>query len=149
MTRTPPGTRADYGAFQALQTRWNDNDEYGHMNNATYLELFDTAVSLWQMENGIVLRGPDAVRLLVVESGIRYHAEAGFPDRLHAGLRLGHLGKSSLRFEIGLFRNDDDTACTEGFFTEVHTGPDGRPAPIPDDLRTVLATLERPAAASA
>lgn len=145
MTRQPPAGRDAYTAFRAMPTRWNDNDEYGHMNNATYLEIFDTAVSLWQMENGLVLRGPGATRMLVVESGIRYHAEAGFPDTLHAGLRVGHLGKSSVRFEIGLFRNDDRTACTEGFFTEVHTGPDGRPAPLPDALRRTFQTLVLPA----
>ncbi|MGR3495573.1 acyl-CoA thioesterase [Citreimonas sp.] len=142
MSRPAPGTRDAYAAFRAMPTRWNDNDEYGHINNATYLEIFDTAVSLWQIENGIALRGPGAVRFLVVESGIRYHAEAGFPDLLHAGLRVGHLGTSSVRFEIGLFRNDNHIACTEGFFTEVHAGPDGRPAPLPDALRARLAALQ-------
>ncbi|WP_084794259.1 acyl-CoA thioesterase [Pseudoponticoccus marisrubri] len=141
MSRPPPGTRGAYRAFHALPTRWKDNDEYGHMNNAEYLSLFDTAVSLWQMENGITLRGPDALRLLVVETGCRYHEEAGFPDLIHAGLRVGHLGRSSLRFEIGLFRNDADRACTEGFFTQVLTGPDGRPTPLPDDLRALFQTL--------
>ena len=76
-----------------------------------------------------------------METGCRYHAEAGFPDVIHAGLRLGHLGRSSVRFEIGLFRNDDDTACTEAFFAQVLTGPDGRPAPIPDPVRAIFERL--------
>ncbi|WP_323766556.1 acyl-CoA thioesterase [Antarctobacter sp.] len=141
MTRPAPGTRADYRAFRTLPTRWMDNDEYGHMNNATYLSLFDTAISLWQMENGIPIRGPNAMRLLVVETGCRYHAEAGFPDTIHAGLRLGHIGTSSMRTEIGLFRNDENTACTEGFFTQVLTGAQGRPAPLPLPLRETLQAL--------
>lgn len=141
MSRQPPATRADYMAFRLMPTRWMDNDEYGHMNNATYLSFFDTAVSLWQMENGIAIRGPQAVRLLVVETGCRYHAEAGFPDAIHAGLRVGHMGTSSLRMEVGLFRNDDQTACTEGFFTQVLTGDDGRPTPLPDDLRRIFGQL--------
>lgn len=141
MSRTPPGARADYRAFRALPTRWMDNDEYGHMNNATYLSLFDTAISLWQMDNGITLRGPQAMRLLVVETGCTYHAEAGFPDLIHAGLRLGHLGTSSMRTEVGLFRNDDTTACTEGFFTQVLTDTDGRPTALPPALREILQTL--------
>ena len=138
MSRPTPATRADYRAFRTLPTRWMDNDEYGHMNNATYLSLVDTAVSLWQMDQGIAIRGPGAMRFVVVETGLRYHAEAGFPDTIHAGLRLGHLGRSSFRFEVGLFRNDDDTACTEAFFAMVLTDADGRPTPLPDRIRTLF-----------
>ena len=141
MSRQPPSTRTDYRAFRALPTRWMDNDELGHMNNATYVSLVDTAISLWQMDNGIAIRGPEALRFVVVESGFRYHAEAGFPDLIHAGLRVGHLGRSSTRFEVGLFRNDAQTACTEAFFAMVLTGPDGRPRPVPEDLRAVFSTL--------
>ncbi|MBP0481620.1 acyl-CoA thioesterase [Sagittula salina] len=141
MARIPPGNRADYRAFQTIPTRWKDNDQYGHMNNAEYLSLFDTAVSLWQLAQGIALTGPEAHRFLVVESGTRYHAQAGFPDLIHVGLRVGHLGTSSLRFEIGLFRNDEDYACAEGFFAQVLTGPDGRPTAMPDQLRHRFAAL--------
>lgn len=141
MNRLPPGTRADYRAFRTLPTRWMDNDEYGHMNNATYLSFFDTAISLWQLDNGIQIRGPEAMRLLTVETGCRYHAETGFPDLITAGLRIGHLGTSSVRFEVGLFRNDDTTASAEGFFTQVLTGDDGRATPIPDKVRARLAEL--------
>lgn len=140
-SRSAPGTRDAYRAFQILPTRWMDNDEYGHMNNATYLSLFDTALSLWQIQNGIAIRGPNALRFLVVETGCRYHTEAGFPDVIHAGLRLGHLGRSSMRSEIGLFRNRDTTACTEGFFTQVLTDDAGRPTPIPPEIRNILQPL--------
>ncbi|MDU8911377.1 thioesterase family protein [Aestuariicoccus sp. MJ-SS9] len=138
MARVPPGSRADYGFFRALPTRWRDNDEYGHLNNAVYLSLIDTALSLWQLDQGIEIRGPEAARFLVVESGCRFHAEAGFPDVLHAGLRVAHLGTSSFRTEVGLFVNDADTAAAEGFFAQVHVGPDGAPAPLPDDIRARL-----------
>lgn len=141
MPRTPPRQRDAYQAFRALPTRWMDNDEYGHMNNATYLSFIDTAVSLWQMEQGIAIRGPAATRFLVIETGLRYHAELGFPDLVHAGLRIGHLGTSSLRFEVGLFRNDDTTASAEGFFAQVLVDDDNRPTPIPDPLRDIFKTL--------
>lgn len=145
MTRPAPGTRADYRAFIPLQTRWADNDEYGHLNNAQYLALFDTAVSLWQMDQGIKITGPDALRFLVVESGCRYHAEAGFPDTLHAGLRIGHLGRSSFRYEIGLFRNDQDQACTEGFFAQVYVDAQTRPATLPPAVKALFEPLLMPA----
>lgn len=141
MARTPPGTRDAYGAFRAVPTRWMDNDAYGHLNNATYLSFIDTAVSLWQMDHGIQIQGPEAARFLVIETGIRYHSEMGFPDIIHAGLRLGHLGTSSLRFEVGLFRNDDTTASAEGFFAQVLVDDTNRPAPIPERLRTVFEAL--------
>ena len=141
MTRQPPGTRADYRAFRTLPTRWQDNDAYGHLNNATYYALFDTAVSLWQIDQGIEIIGPNSTKFLVIESGCRYHAEMGFPDILTAGLRIGHIGTSSFRYEIALFANETDTAGAEGFFTQVHVGPDSRPAPLSDDIRAILEQL--------
>jgi acyl-CoA thioester hydrolase len=141
MPRTPPGTRAEYRAFRTLPTRWQDNDEYGHLNNATYYALFDTAVSLWQMEQGIEIRGPNATKFLVVESGCRYHAELGFPDILTAGIRIAHIGTSSFRYEVALFGNDSDIAGAEGFFTQVHVGDEGRPTPLSDAVRQTLSQL--------
>ncbi|WP_416883469.1 acyl-CoA thioesterase [Marivita sp.] len=141
MPRTPPGTRAEYRAFRTLPTRWQDNDEYGHLNNATYYALFDTAVSLWQMEQGIEIRGPNATKFLVVESGCRYHAELGFPDILTAGIRIAHIGTSSFRYEVALFGNDSDIAGAEGFFTQVHVGDEGRPTQLSDAVRQTLSQL--------
>ncbi len=146
MTRPGPSPRADWPSLRPLQTRWKDNDALGHMNNAEYLSLFDTAISLWQIENGIAITGPEALRFVVVENGCRYFAEAGFPDTLHAGLRLGHLGRSSFRFDLALFRNTEERACTEAFFAMVLTDADGRPAALPDRLRAALTTLLPPTA---
>lgn len=142
MSRRPgPGTRDGYRAFRAMPTRWMDNDAYGHMNNATYFSLFDTAVSLWQMENGIDIQGPDAVRFLLVENTCRYFSELGFPDLVHAGLRIGHMGRSSVLFEVGLFRGNALEASAEGTFAQVHVGADGQPSPIPDPVRAILDPL--------
>ncbi len=141
MSRQPPGTRADYRAFVPMPTRWRDNDAYGHMNNAVYIELFDSALGSWQIAQGIRIHGEGAMQLVVVESGCRYHAEAGYPDALKIGLRLAHLGRSSFKVDLAMFRNDEDTACAEGFFSQVHMGAEGRPEPMPDLLRDALTTL--------
>lgn len=141
MTRTPPSQRGAYARFFPIQTRWKDNDAYGHINNVTYLSYFDTVVSLWQIEQGMQIAEAGGLRFLVVESGCTYHAEARFPDRLQAGIRVGKLGTSSVRFEIGIFRDGADTACVEGFFVHVLVNPDTRPIPIPDDARARLAAL--------
>lgn len=141
MSRPLPSLRSAYRDFLPMQTRWADNDEYGHMNNATYMSIFDTTISMWQMHNGLDIRGAKALRFLVVESGCRYFSETGFPDALHAGIRLGHLGNSSCRFEIGLFCNDQPTASAEGFFAQVLVDDRSNPTPIPARVRETLSRL--------
>lgn len=141
MSRQPPSTRDQYKGFVPLQTRWADNDAYGHLNNATYLSLFDTAMSLWQLQNGIDIQGPDALRFLVVESGCRYFAELAFPEDLSAGLRIPHIGTSSYRMEFALFKAGQSTAAAEGFFAQVLTDPSSTPIPIPPQTRAILETL--------
>ncbi|WP_255670643.1 thioesterase family protein [Cognatishimia sp. F0-27] len=118
-----------------------DNDEYGHMNNATYLSLTDTAVSLWQIENGLAIRGPGALRFLVVETRLIYFAETGFPDTIHAGLRCARLGTSSVALEVGLFANDAPQTCTLAHFAQVLTDTEGRPTPIPEHVRRIYQSL--------
>ena len=103
MPRTPPATRKDYPVFYQLPTRWMDNDQYGHMNNVIHYSLIDTAVTNWQLEQSVFDLSGDKVRFLVVESGCVYHDEAGYPDLIHAGVRVGHIGKLSWRYEVGLF----------------------------------------------
>ncbi|WP_081718935.1 thioesterase family protein [Aliihoeflea sp. 2WW] len=119
-----------------------DNDAYGHMNNVVHYSLFDTAVNGWLIENGVldIYRGSQIG--LVVETGCRYFAEMAFPDTIHAGIRVAKLGNSSVRYEIGLFRNDEDEAAAEGFFVHVYVDAGTRrPAPLDPALRTLLESI--------
>ena len=142
MPRTPPALRQAYFDFSVLQTRWMDNDQYGHMNNVVHYSLFDTAVSNWQMAQGGFNVTGEVTKLMVVESGCRYFDEAGYPDLIHVGLRLGHLGNSSWRYDLGLFRNEIDTAFAEGFFAQVQVdAKSGRPTPVSPDMRAALEQL--------
>ncbi|EAU45129.1 MULTISPECIES: acyl-CoA thioesterase [Salipiger] len=141
MTRKAPSPRSAYRAFFSVQTRWDDNDLYGHINNVTYLKYIDTVVALWQTGQGVDLGADADLRYLVVESGATYHSEARFPEQLHAGLRVGRLGNSSVRYEVGIFREDDEIACVEGFFIQVAVDRDTRPAPVPAGLRAALETI--------
>ena len=140
--RPQPSQRSAYKAFRALTTRWMDNDPYGHMNNVVHYSLFDTAVNGWLIDQGVLdFRAGKQVGL-VVETGCRYFSELAFPDRVTAGLRVGRLGTSSVRYEIGLFRNDDDLAAAEGFFVHVYVDRlTRRPMPLADTLRTALQGL--------
>ncbi|KKL51764.1 hypothetical protein LCGC14_2292230 [marine sediment metagenome] len=140
--RAGPGARGDYRAFRTLQTRWADNDIYGHMNNVVHYALFDTAVNGWLIDQGLLEPGRGAAICLVVETGCRYFAEMRFPDIVHAGLRVAHLGGSSVRFEIGLFRNDEDRAAAEGHFVHVNVDRDSRrPVPFDRSARQAYAGL--------
>jgi acyl-CoA thioester hydrolase len=140
--RSGPGRRSDYKVFRTVGTRWSDNDIYGHMNNVVHYSLFDTAVNGYLIENGILdIKGGSEI-CLVVETGCRYHAEMAFPDVVTAGIRISKLGKSSVRYEIGLFRNDEETASAEGFFIHVNVSRlDRRPVPFGADARRVLEPL--------
>ncbi|WEJ08413.1 acyl-CoA thioesterase [Sinorhizobium prairiense] len=140
--RTGPGRRFDYKVFRYIGTRWSDNDAYGHMNNVVHYSLFDSAVNGFLIESGALDIKGGAEIFLVVETGCRYHTEMAFPDVVAAGIRVARLGTSSVRYEIGLFRNDDETAAAEGYF--IHVNVDRmvrRPVPFGDVARRVLEPL--------
>lgn len=140
--RPTPSTRGDYRELRTIHTRWMDNDMYGHMNNVVHYSLFDTAVNGWLIENGVLDPHVGDRIGLVVETGCRYFAEMAFPDIVTAGIRIARLGTSSVRYEIGLFRNDEDTASAEGFFVHVYVdAATRRPAPVDGARREVLARL--------
>ncbi|MBB4570977.1 acyl-CoA thioesterase [Rhizobium leucaenae] len=140
--RAAPASRSSYKVFRTIATRWSDNDTYGHMNNVVHYSLFDTAVNSFLIENGALNIKDDAHVFLVVETGCRYHAEMTFPDMVTAGIRVSRLGSSSVRYEIGLFRNDEDTASAEGFFVHVNVDRiSRRPSPFGDAARRLLEPL--------
>lgn len=142
MDRPPPGTRADYRRFLPISTRWMDNDALGHVNNVAYYSFFDTTVTEFLVRHGILTWTGGDHLLMVAESSCRYHSEIAFPDRVTAGLRVARIGSSSMRHEIGVFREDADVASAEGYF--VHVCVDTRtrrPVPMPESWRAILATL--------
>ncbi|MBB4403107.1 MULTISPECIES: acyl-CoA thioesterase [Rhizobium/Agrobacterium group] len=140
--RAAPASRSSYKVFRTIATRWSDNDSYGHMNNVVHYSMFDTAVNSFLIENGALNIKKGAEVFLVVETGCRYHAEMTFPDMVTAGIRVSRLGGSSVRYEIGLFRNDEDTASAEGFFVHVNVDRiSRRPTPFGDVARRLLGPL--------
>ena len=141
MKRQQPETRDRYPHFLTITTRWMDNDVYSHVNNVVYYSWFDTAVNEYMLRAG-VLKMDEGPICLVVETGCQYFGPISFPDIVHCGLRVAHLGKSSVRFEIGIFRNDETTAAAQGHFIHVCCDRDThRPVNMPDDMRRALAKL--------
>lgn len=145
MSRPPRPVRADYPWLTTLGTRWMDNDIYGHVNNVVYYSYFDTAIARYLMGEGGLDPWSAGVVGMAVDTGCRFHSSLAFPDTVHAGLRVAHLGNSSVRYEIGIFRNDDAQAAADGHFVHVFVErASQRPTPIPASIREALTRL-RPA----
>lgn len=147
--RPPRPTRRDYVVWRTATTRWADDDAYGHMNNATYYEMFDTAVNAHLFEaTGVNVRTLASIGV-VAETSCRYFREIGFPEPVEMGLAVEKVGRSSVIYRIGLFQGDDPEAAAEGRFVHVYVdnehGPGNRPvAPLPAEVRAVVERL-RPA----
>lgn len=137
-------TRGQYRVWRQATTRWADDDVYGHLNNARYFELIDTAVNAHLAEaTGTNIRTSSAIGI-VAEVSCRYFAEMGYPDPIDMGLAIERLGSSSVIYRIGLFQGSGHEACAEGRFVHVYvdnTVPERPTVPIPDYIRTVLEPL--------
>ena len=142
MTRPTPHPRAAYCAFHPIQTRWADNDVYGHVNNVTYYSYFDTAVNAHLIAQGALNIEKGDVIGLVVETGCHFFAPAAYPDALEVGFRVAKLGRSSVRYELGVFRQGEETACAQGHFIHVYVDRETRrPTDLPARFREVLEAL--------
>lgn len=134
--------RSAFPHFTALPTRWMDNDIYGHVNNVVYYSYFDTAVNAFLIARGVLDIHKGEVVGFVVDSGCSYYQPLAFPDVVHAGVRISKLGTSSVRYEIGLYRNDDAVPAAFGHFVHVYVErATGKPVAIPSATRKVLETL--------
>ena len=137
--RPTPDLRKGYRHFQSIATRWMDNDVYGHVNNVVYYSYFDTVVNQYLIESGVLVIESSPVIGLVVETQCRYFAPITFPDVVHAGLRVANLGNSSVRYEVGLFRNQETTASAQGHFVHVYVDrASRRPTPLAPAMRAAL-----------
>jgi acyl-CoA thioester hydrolase len=135
-------SRDAYPHIETLQTRWADNDVYGHVNNVEYYAFFDTVINAWLIEAGGLDIHRGAVIGLCAESHCAFHAPLAFPETVEAALRVGHLGRSSVRYEIGLFAAGRDDPAAMGWVVHVFVDRDARRAvEIPAPLRAALEQL--------
>jgi acyl-CoA thioester hydrolase len=135
-------TLDDYPHRSAIPTRWADNDVYGHVNNVEYYAFFDTVINAWLIREGGLDIHSGPVIGLCAESHCEFTAPLTFPETVTAGLRVGHLGSSSVRYEIGLFGSDGAVAAS-GWFVHVFVDrASRRPVSIPDRLRSALERLQ-------
>jgi acyl-CoA thioester hydrolase len=142
MSRHAPPTRQDFRHFVAITTRWMDNDVYGHVNNVVYYSWIDTAVNSTLIERGLLDIAASPVVAVAAESGCHYFAPVSYPDAVTVGLRVASLGRSSVRYQLGIFRNDDEAASAAGSFVHVYVDRASmRPVPMPDNVRAALEEL--------
>jgi acyl-CoA thioester hydrolase len=134
--------RAGYPHFLDIPTRWMDDDVYGHVNNVQYYSYFDTVINEYLIRAGGLDIHAGAVIGLCAESHCSYQAAISFPDVVNAGLRVGSLGRSSVRYELALFRAEDAEPAATGWFVHVFVDrATRRPVEIPAALRTALERL--------
>lgn len=140
--RAEANRRSDYKHFHAITTRWMDNDAYGHVNNVVYYSWFDTVVNQFLIANSVLNIERSPVIGLVIETQCNYFASVAFPDGVTAGLRVAKLGNSSVRYEVGIFRNDEETASAQGHFIHVYVDRETRkPTAIPEKMRMLLQSI--------
>ncbi len=135
-------TRENYPHFLTIPTRWIDNDNYTHVNNAVYYTFFDTVINAYLIREGGLDPARGEIIGLAVETFCKFLKPISFPERVDAGLRVGKLGNSSVRYEIGLFREGDPEPAAVGYFVHVFVDRETRrPQPIPAGLRTAMERL--------
>ena len=142
VSRKAPAARADFKVWREVSTRWADNDTYGHVNNTVFYEWFDTAVNAWLIDEGMLdIAAGDPIGL-VVETRCIYHSPLSFPEAVDAGLSVAELGRSSIRYRIGIFAKDAPAAAAEGEFVHVVVDRTSRrPVEIPDGWREKLEAI--------
>ena len=134
--------RSGFAHFVAIATRWMDNDIYGHVNNVQYYSYFDTAVNQFLIERGVLDIHMGEVVGFVVDSGCSYFSPIAFPDTVHVGIRVAKLGNSSVKYEIGIYRNDEQAPAAVGHFVHVYVErSSNRSVPVPAAVREVLNSI--------
>ncbi len=142
MTNKPQITRAEFVHFVAVPTRWMDNDIYGHVNNVLYYAFFDTAINQYLItEGGLDIAGGSVIGV-AAETHCQFMQSLAFPEIAEVGLRAGKLGNSSVRYELGIFKQGEATAAAIGYFVHVFVDRATRQAvPIPAGIRAALERL--------
>ena len=134
--------RSNYRYFLEIETRWKDNDVYGHVNNVTYYSYFDTVANQYLIEQGGLDIINDKIVGFVVASSCQYRSPISFPDSIEAALRVDKLGKSSVQYGVAIFKKDESLAAAYGTFTHVFVErKTSHSTPIPQELRQVLEKL--------
>ena len=137
--------RSNYTFFKDYQTRWRDNDVYGHMNNAVFYEFVDTTINYWLNTSGALLVPNSRIVGLVAHTRCDYFSGMGFPRPVTCGLKLERSGKTSVTYDVGLFRGDEEVSSAQAIFVHVYVDAITRkPVELPTSLKKALASIAIP-----
>ena len=142
MSRETPAARSEFKVWRSFTTRWADNDAYGHVNNTVFYQWFDSAVNAWLVEQGLLdIENGDPIAL-VVETRCSYFSPLAFPEPVDVGLVVSELGRSSVRYRIGVFGAGGETAAAQGEFVHVLVDRTSRrPVEMPQNWRRALEAI--------
>ncbi|WP_150767439.1 acyl-CoA thioesterase [Pseudomonas fluorescens] len=141
-TRVERPRRDQFRRFTHMPTRWGDQDAYGHVNNVVYYSYCESAITAFLVEQGTLDVASSPVIGLIVNSSCSYFAPICFPDQVSVGMRISHLGNSSARYELALFRNDEHEAAAAAHIVYVYVDrASNTSVPIPQTVRTALARI--------
>ncbi len=134
-----PHKKSEYSFFYQIKTRWKDNDVYGHVNNVIYYEYFDTAVNLWLIENGLLNFKSGEIIGFIVKSGCDFISPISHPSNISIGISASAIGTSSVTYKSAVFKDDENFASAQGFFTHVYVDRATQKAsPISKEFREKL-----------
>ena len=143
MSNQQSETRDKYPHFMTLQTRWMDNDIYGHVNNVSYYSYFDTVVNSFLIDEGGFDPYGDTVIGVAVETMCSFKKSLAFPDTIDAGLRVRKIGNTSVRYEVGIFGENESEASASGHFVHVFVDRGtNQPVPIPNSFRAAFKRIQ-------
>ena len=141
--RQGPPAREAFARFVPLATRWSDNDAYGHLNNVVYYALFNSAVNAILIEAKLLDPATSPIIGLVVESSCRFYSSLTYPEPAEVGVAVEHLGRSSVRYHLAVFKAGAATAAAAGQFAHVYVErATNRPVPIPEGHRRLMESLK-------
>lgn len=134
--------RSDFVYFTPIETRWSDNDQYGHLNNALYYTFFELAIARFLEDESQLDPAALGVQYFSAENGCRYFRSLRYPQKVDVGVRVARIGNSSIRYEFGLFASGEEEVYATGFVADVFVSAENeRPTPIPDPAREALSRL--------
>ncbi|WP_312966996.1 acyl-CoA thioesterase [Acinetobacter gerneri] len=136
-------TREQYHFLFPIQTRWADNDMYGHVNNVTYYSYFDTAANALLIQKAAFDLRNSKIIGLVVDSACSFLQELSYPEIIEVGVAIKKIGTTSLTYDLAIFKQGQNDASAQGHFVHVFVDRETRKStPIPVEMRDALTRFQ-------